>query len=216
MFAGTASGHTLPVYIVYKSTSILYHSWMEGGPTNARYNRSKSGWFEGPLFEDWFLSIALPHFKRLGDGPKAIIGDNHISIRVLEECKKNDIRFILLPPNSTHLCQPLDLTYFSPLKSAWRKVLSDYKDKYRGPIPKDKFPRKLKQALDILSPDSEKNLKAGFAASGIFPLNPQAVLKISLRILTMKLFQNGKPLLKASFKKRVSPKLKLQENEKGE
>lgn len=64
MFAGSASGHALPVYIVYKSASVLYHSWMEGGPKGARYNRSKSGWFEGQLFEDWFTTIALPYLKK--------------------------------------------------------------------------------------------------------------------------------------------------------
>lgn len=180
MFAGSASGSTLPVYVVYKSATNLYHSWMEGGPKNARYNRSKSGWFEGPLFEDWFITVALPYLKKLGDGPKAIIGDNlasHVSIRVLELCIENNIKFLLLPPNSTHLCQPLDLAYFSPLKTAWRKLLDEYKSKHRGSIAKDIFPRKLKQVLEIIEKNSAQNLKSGFAASGIYPLDPYQVLK---------------------------------------
>lgn len=179
MFAGTASGKTLPVYVVYKSPTNLYHTWMEGGPKDARYNRSKSGWFEGPLFEDWFITVALPYLKKLGEGPKAIIGDNlasHVSVQVLELCIKHNIKFLLLPPNSTHLCQPLDLAYFSPLKQAWRKLLQDYKSKCRGAITKDVFPRKLKEVLAKIEKNSEANLKAGFAASGIYPLDPQRVL----------------------------------------
>lgn len=117
MFSGTASGFALPPYIVYTADN-LYNTWMEGGPKGTRYNRSKSGWFEGNIFEDWFEAIALPYLKSLGDGPKAIIGDNlasHISANIVKLCTENNIRFILLPPNSTHLCQPLDLAFLARL-----------------------------------------------------------------------------------------------------
>lgn len=54
MFSGTASGVILPVYVVYKADH-LYDSWTQDGPKGARYNRSKSGWFDTTLFEDWFF-----------------------------------------------------------------------------------------------------------------------------------------------------------------
>lgn len=179
MFSGTASGYALPPYVVYKSDN-LYNTWMEGGPKGTRFNRSKSGWFEGNIFEDWFESVALPYLKSLGDGPKAIIGDNlasHISANIVKQCTENNIRFILLPPNSTHLCQPLDLAFFSPLKTAWRKLLSEWKMKNRGAVRKDQFPRLLKKGLDAIENNISANLKAGFKKSGIFPINKEEVLK---------------------------------------
>lgn len=42
MFAGTASGVTLPPYVVYAALH-LYPTWVEGGPKGSRYNRTKSG-----------------------------------------------------------------------------------------------------------------------------------------------------------------------------
>lgn len=42
MFACSASGVLLPVYIVYKADH-LWSTWTENGPPRARYNRSKSG-----------------------------------------------------------------------------------------------------------------------------------------------------------------------------
>jgi hypothetical protein len=61
MFAGTASGYLLPPYVVYKAEK-LYDSWTVGGPKGTRYNRSKSGWFDGVLFEDWFNKLILPYY----------------------------------------------------------------------------------------------------------------------------------------------------------
>lgn len=106
MFAGSAAGQLLPCYVVYKAEH-LYDTWRQGGPRGTRYNRSKSGWFDGVIFEDWFNSIALKYFQKYEkDAPKVLIGDNlgsHLSIKVINLCKENNIRFVLLPPNSTHV-----------------------------------------------------------------------------------------------------------------
>ncbi|XP_013189286.1 uncharacterized protein LOC106142869 [Amyelois transitella] len=177
MFAGSASGALLPIYVVYKAEH-LYDSWLRGGPANTFYNRTRSGWFDSTTFEDWFFKVVVPYFSSVGEGPKAILGDNlasHLSVKVIQKCAESDIRFIFLPANSSHLTQPLDVAYFRPLKAIWRKTLLEWKQKTRGCIPKDQFPRLLKRSLDQLLTSSE-NLKSGFRAAGICPLNKQTVL----------------------------------------
>ena len=77
--------------------------------------RTKTGWFDESCFQEWFANIALPYLKSL-DGPRAMIGDNlssHLSDDVIKACRKHDIRFICLPPNSTHITQPLDRAVFA-------------------------------------------------------------------------------------------------------
>jgi len=178
MFACSASGVMLPPYIVYKADH-LWTTWTEGGPSKARYNRSRSGWFDTNLFEDWFLKTALPYFNSLPPGRKALIGDNlasHISLGVIKECEKNDICFILLPPNSTHLTQPLDVTVFRPIKIKWRNVLRQWKKHNKGVVRKDVFPRLLRQCLEEIHINSKENITSGFEATGIVPLNRQKVL----------------------------------------
>lgn len=59
MFAGTASGKMLPLYTVYKAEH-LWDNWIHGGPENARYNRSKSGWFDQVCFNDWLKLLLCP------------------------------------------------------------------------------------------------------------------------------------------------------------
>lgn len=182
MFCGSASGILLPPYVCYKAEH-LYDSWTMGGPTGTRYNRSKNSWFNGPIFEDWFTTIVMPYFRRLPENSqKVLIGDNlasHISLKIVQECEQNNIRFVLLPANSTHLCQPLDVAFFRPLKGKWRATLNEWKSKYRGCVPKDKFPSLLKNCLDSLNADnaSSKNLISGFRATGIHPINAEEVLK---------------------------------------
>lgn len=64
MFAASATGHLLPPYVVYKA-SHLYNTWVVGGPKEARYNRSKSGWFDSVSFNDWLETIIVPNLRRL-------------------------------------------------------------------------------------------------------------------------------------------------------
>lgn len=178
MFAVDAAGSMLPLYVVYKSTQ-LWDSWTNGGPKDCRYNRTPSGWFDQSILEDWFMTIIIPHFRRM-EGVKVLIGDNlasHMSIKIIQLCRENNIRFIFLPPNSTHLTQPLDVSCFRPVKIAWRKVLKAHKKTRKGPISKEIFPRLLQKTLEKLSISQVDNIKSGFEATGLYPLNREKVLK---------------------------------------
>lgn len=177
MFAATADGKILPPYVVYKAQH-LYDSWRERGPKNSRYNRTKSGWFDSFCFSDWVESTAIQFLKHL-EGPKFLIGDNlssHLSVDVIKLCTDNQIRFIFLPSNSTHLTQPLDVAFFRPMKIAWRQILEEWKKesgKGEASVPKDKFPALLKKLCDKFD---EKNVLSGFRKCGIVPLCRQKVL----------------------------------------
>lgn len=179
MMSCTAGGELLPPYVIYRAIH-MYESWRERGPKKARYNCTKSGWIDTAVFEDWFIYLVLPYMKKLGPGPKALIGDNlssHLSERVIEECRNNNIRFILLPPNSTHLCQPLDVAFFRPMKTAWKKQLLKWKQANQGTVPKSQFPALLKETLESMNENMARNIKSGFRASGVYPLDKNEVLK---------------------------------------
>jgi len=178
MFAATGSGELLPPFTVYKAQN-LYPTWVEGGLAGARYATSKSGWFDMKLFEEWFREICLPYLKKRR-GKRAIIGDNlasHINLEVIRLCQENDIAFILLPPNATHLLQSLDVGVFKPMKGGWRKTLLEWKQTNRGVVPKSVFPRLLKNTVERLGDKLSENIKAGFKATGLIPMNREEVLK---------------------------------------
>ena len=73
-----------------------------------------------------------------------IIGDNfsaHLDIDVVRLCEENQIDFVFLVSHSTHLCQPLDVAFFRPMKSAWRATLTEWKARNvrMVAVPKDAF-----------------------------------------------------------------------------
>ena len=180
MMTAAADGTTLPLYVVYKATN-LYDSWCKGGPPNCHYNRTKSGWFDATTFQDWFEKVPLPYFQQR-EGKKVMVGDNlssHLSAKVIEMCEENDINFVFLPPNSTHLLQPLDVAVFRPLKRMWKKILLEKKEKKKGTgvaLPKDKIPEALKELMLGMQPTMATNIKSGFKKAGMIPVNPAEVL----------------------------------------
>ena len=177
MFCGSASGFYLPPMVVYKALNV-YTSWTEGGPMNTVYACSNSGWFDSYSFEIWFFSIFLPYAKTLA-GPKVMLGDNlasHFSEPVISCCKRENIRFCPLIPNTTHILQPLDVAVFRPTKIVWRSILNHWRMESRstGCIPKDAFPQLLSRVYNKLE---NSNLMSGFAACGLVPLNREKVLQ---------------------------------------
>lgn len=177
MFAASGSGEILPPYVVYKAQHI-YDSWRVGGPLKSRYNRTKSGWFDSYCFQDWVETIAIPYLKNL-NGVKILLGDNlssHLSLDVIKLCQENNIKFVFLPSNSTHLTQPLDVAFFRPLKQSWRTILEKWKQgpgRMEASLPKDRFPPLLKELCATLK---QTNVIAGFKKCGLVPLDRNQVL----------------------------------------
>jgi len=187
MFCGSADGKMLPPMVVYKAANV-YERWKAGGPKGAEYSCSKSGWFDSFQFQRWFFKIMLPAANRL-PGKKVILGDNlasHLNKEVIDACKKYDIAFCCLPPNSTDKLQPLDVAIFGPLKEYWRQILRAYKAKYpnEAGINKKDFPALLKSVLEKAA--LGRHLPAGFEKCGLFPVSlAKAVERLPHREMEM-------------------------------
>ncbi|CAK1585151.1 unnamed protein product [Parnassius mnemosyne] len=181
VFCGNAAGELIPPFFIFKGVK-LWSDWLYQAPESSRMAISKSGWMETTIFEDWLENQFIPFVKK-DEGKKILMCDNlsaHISPKALRLCAENNIAFICLIPNSTHLLQPLDVGYFSAVKSAWRKVLNDYRQTCRGKkvlaLPKSLFAQLIKRTLQNGNANSSENLRAGFKSCGLYPLSPATVL----------------------------------------
>lgn len=181
VFCGNAAGEMIPPYFIFKAKN-TWSDWLIGAPPGSRMTVTKSGWIDIESFEDWFSTHFLPIALKK-EGKKVLLCDNlssHISVKTLKLCKDNDVKFICLVPNSTHILQPLDVGYFSALKSSWRSVLLNWRQTTRGKkavaLPKNCFATLVKRTLELNAHHSSSNIIAGFRAAGIYPLNRQEAL----------------------------------------
>ena len=168
----SAVGQFLAMYVVYKGKH-LHNTWCMGGPENAKYNCSDSGWMEGQQFREWFEKVFVPETSSL-DGAKLLIFDghsSHLSPQVVETALENNIELLCLPAHTSSILQPLDVGVFKTVKGAWRKCLQTFYDQTRYcNIDKRAFPSLLNQ-LVTGGAFSRANAISAFEACGIYPLN---------------------------------------------
>ncbi|EFX64225.1 hypothetical protein DAPPUDRAFT_118397 [Daphnia pulex] len=134
----------------------------------------------GRMTEENFL-IALKHFhsqvKSSKEQPILLFLDNHISHMGYSICifaKENGIILQTLPPHTSHASQPLDRTTFGPFKSNLADSHSDWMREHPGQrISIYEIPLLSKPALH--REFTEKNIKKGFKATGLFPFNRNAI-----------------------------------------
>ena len=113
------------------------------------------------------------------NGRVVLIGDNlgsHFSPSVIQECVNRDIYFICLPPNVTHLCQPLDVAVFRPTKIELKDILDTWhwESKCMDNLHKTVFLSLLYKLMRRLR---SKNLVSGFRTSDVCLLDRHQVLK---------------------------------------
>ena len=109
-----------------------------------------------------------------------LLGDNlasHFNLKVIKIAEQN-VYFAMLPPNATHLLQPLNVCVFSSMKESWRKILQEWKREVRtkGSFNKQFFPSLLKRLVNLQLGSMKHNLESGFWTTGIFLLNHQEPL----------------------------------------
>ncbi|KAF2899785.1 hypothetical protein ILUMI_06406 [Ignelater luminosus] len=134
---------------------------------------SDSGLINENLFVDWlhhFITFAKPTI----DSPVLLILNNHeshVSFSSYLLCRKNGIILLSLPPHTSHRLQPLDLTYFEPLKNAYNRERDLYmaSNVYRRITQYDVLELFTKAYNRISNIEKAAN---GFQAAGILPLNP--------------------------------------------
>ena len=176
--ACSASGERLPPFVLYKGKNI-YQRWIQGGPAGAVYGVTESGWMDSSMFLSWFMKLFCPAVAHLtSSGPVFLFFDghhSHISLELIRKAQEKKVQLFCLPPNCTHILQPLDVGVFSPVKKMWGHIVKQWKIESKAQnVSKEVFPSLLSQLWEkSLTPDQ---CKSGFRASGIFPLHKEAVL----------------------------------------
>ena len=144
--AVSAAGGVIPPMHVFPGERFTYNP-LEGGIDGAYCGKSSNGWMTQELFFGWISG----HFaiKISPERPVCLLVDghsSHIDLDVSNFCRANGILLYCLPPHTTHVLQPLDVGFFSPLKRSWHVAVTEYQQSEGKPVNKWSFAKVFKTA----------------------------------------------------------------------
>ena len=169
-----AAGYTIPPMVIFKGQK-FNHEWSAGEVPGTLYGMSESGWIDQELFSLWFEKLFIPNIPP--QRPVMLMLDGHKSHYTPEAISRaatSGIIIFCIPPNTTHKAQPLDVSFFAPLKRYWSSVCHTFMVNNPGAVvTRRQFSQLFSQAwLKTIRPETVVN---GFKKTGVYPLNKNAI-----------------------------------------
>ena len=130
-----------------------------------------SGWIDQELFRDWFER----HFLQYAPAarPLLLLLDGH-STEDVRLAASNGVIMFALPPDTTHVAQPLDVTSFHALKTYWDRECNKYMAENLGKVVTVyQFSQLFAAAYKLAM--TRENIASRFKKSSIYPLNRHAI-----------------------------------------
>ena len=119
-------GQAQPPFIIYAAKQ-LNELWTRDGIAGSRYAVGNKGWIDQELFFFWFKEHFLTH--AVNRHPLLLLLNGHISHfepATIKFVKDNNEAMSCLLPHTTHECQPLDYSFFGPLKKHWQEICHSF------------------------------------------------------------------------------------------
>lgn len=125
----SATGNFLYPLVIFRGKSVQ-KQWF---PLNLKpyegwhFTTTDNGWTTDETAVEWLQKVFIDATRPDNPSePRLLILDghhSHESIDFIWICFSNNVFLTYLPPHCSHVLQPLDLSVFSPLKTAYRKAL---------------------------------------------------------------------------------------------
>ena len=137
---------------------------------------SPNGWISTEAFFSWLANVFYPSVCDKIQFPIMILMDghrSHINIAATEFCIDHGIILYCLPPHSSHILQPLDISCFGPIKKLWNSAIDDFKSMHNIAMNRAHFFPVFDKAWSKAS--DKKHSVGGFRRAGLVPYNPDAI-----------------------------------------
>lgn len=176
----SAAGRALSPLVIFKGLKVQ-NQWFPDEVdflAGWAFEASEKGWTSDAIALKWLQEIFIPQTKPKTPQRRLLIVDghgSHTTDEFLYECHQNDIYLLFLPPHTSHVLQPLDISVFSPIKTYYRQALAKYHNlEDSTPYGKITFLRCYHEARKLGM--TERNIRAGWRGSGLWPVNIQKPL----------------------------------------
>ncbi len=120
------------------------------------------------MYEFWLENSFIPSTSHL-NRPLLLIIDghtSHVSLKIINLLRSNQIICLMLPSHSTHALQPLDVVVFNSVKSDWSKIVRNHMKNGNKSITSSQFPHLLKNLFIDKMAFSRTRIVSSFARSG--------------------------------------------------
>ncbi|KAF6217308.1 hypothetical protein GE061_001662 [Apolygus lucorum] len=171
LITANAAGEQAPPMVVF-SYERVPADIAASVPEEWGIGKSPNGWMTRATFYEYFTTIFEPWLESKGI-PRPVIffvdgHSSHLNYHLSDFCDKSQIILVSLPPNTTHIMQPMDVSVFSALKAAWKSAVHDWRlNHISSPtLTKKHFCPLLKNVLKSIKPSSVAN---GFRKCGLVP-----------------------------------------------
>ncbi|XP_060845492.1 uncharacterized protein LOC132925085 [Rhopalosiphum padi] len=166
-----SSGTFIPQTFIFPRKR-MSNQLTKNGPPGALYQCTKNGW-TNEVFLEWLKHFNY-HAKPSQEYPILLILDNHnshISMAAYEFCRSKHIVMLSLLPHTSHRLQPLDVSFFGPLKAVFKRKCDLYiKSHCLVKITPYDLAELFNKAYSCVA-TIQKGI-SGFASTGIVPMNP--------------------------------------------
>lgn len=155
LLGGNANGECPPPMVLYRYDRVPSHI-SASVPESIAMGASKSGWMNSEGFYAYVTETFVPWIRNQNVPlPIVVFLDghaSHLSLSLCQFCNENNIILVALPPNSTHIIQPVDVGIIFPLKSLWKKKRMEWKVKNLNvKFQRANFATLLSECLDELA-----------------------------------------------------------------
>jgi hypothetical protein len=175
----SAGGSALPPLLIFKAKHTNTGWIPTSAPRDWRFSTSNSGWTSDSHAYEWLTTVfepstrpADPTLHRL---PVMDGHGSHITTNVIAHCMKHAIDLLILPPHTSHMLQPLDVSVFGPLKRALAKETDAVSRVDYGRIQRVEWTEMYIRARE--NAFTSANIVSGWRATGLNPLSPITVLE---------------------------------------
>ncbi len=120
------------------------------------------------MYEYWLENLFIPSTSHL-NRPLLLTIDghaSHISLKIINLLKSNQIICLMLPSHSTHALQPLDVVVFNSVKIDWSKLVKNHLKDGNKSIKNSQFPQMLKKLFIDKAAFSRTRIVSSFARAG--------------------------------------------------
>lgn len=168
----SATGFYLPPFLIFARKRML-PELVERAPPGTAGHCSDNGWSNEGTFSS-FLKHFYLHVKPNKESPALLILDNHkshITLEAILYCREKNIIMVGLPPHTSHRLQPLDVSFFGPLKTYYSQACDNFMVTHPGQAITDKNIGELLSTA-YFKAATVGNAVNGFKECGIEPYNP--------------------------------------------